>query len=134
MILMPLIMVSPLLALLLFYYLPLSTALPIYLAILIVAGYCHYLMFQSMRAKSKTGLEAMIGCEALVLVDIDPEGKIMFRNELWNATARGKKILAGKRVRILKARGLVLIVESLNEDEKTSASQQPGKLHRHAEK
>ena len=111
MIFMPLIMVSPLLALLLFYYLPLSTALPIYIVILIVAGFCHYFMYQSMRVKARTGLEAMIGGEALVLEDIDPDGKIRFKNELWNATARGKKILAGKKVRTLKARGLVLIME-----------------------
>jgi membrane-bound ClpP family serine protease len=114
MILMPLIMVSPVLALLLFYYLPFSTALPIYIVILIVAGFCHYFMYQSMRARARTGLEAMIGGEALVLEDIDPEGKIRFKTELWNATARGKKIIAGKKVRILAARGLVLIVEDLD--------------------
>ncbi|MEJ2728205.1 MAG: NfeD family protein [Deltaproteobacteria bacterium] len=116
MILMPVIMVSPLLALLLFYYLPLHTALPIYIVILIVAGFCHYFMYQSMRAKNRSGLEAMIGGKALVMEDIDPEGKIKFKTELWNATARGKKIEAGKKVRILGAQGLVLIVENLKED------------------
>jgi len=88
--------------------------LPIYIVILIVAGFCHYFMYQSMRAKDRTGLEAMIGGEALVLEDIDPEGKIRFKTELWNATARGKKIVAAKKVRILAARGLVLIVEDLD--------------------
>jgi len=134
MILMPLIMVSPLLALLLFYYLPFSTALPIYIVILIVAGFCHYFMYQSMRVRARSGPEAMIGREALVLEDIDPEGKIRFKTELWKATARGKKIVAGKKVRILKVRGLVLVVEDLNEDEKARRPQQPGKLHRQAEK
>jgi len=130
MILMPVIMVSPLLALLLFFYLPLSTALPIYIVILVVAGFCHYFMYQSMRARAKSGLEAMIGGEALVLQDIDPEGMIRFKDELWKATAGGKKIAAGKKVRILEAQGLVLIVEDINEDEKASGSRQPEKLHR----
>ena len=131
MILMPVIMVSPLLALLLFFYLPLSTALPIYIVILIVAGFCHYFMYQSMRAKDRSGLEAMIGEKALVMEDIDPEGKIKFKTELWNATTRGKKIETGKKVRILKAEGLVLVVEDLTDnDEKASGSRQPEKLYR----
>jgi membrane-bound ClpP family serine protease len=75
-------MVSPLLALLLFFYLPMSTALPIYIVILIVAGLCHYFMYQSMRAKPRSGLEAMIGGQAVALEDIDPEGMIKFKDEL----------------------------------------------------
>ena len=134
MILMPLIMVSPVLALLLFYYLPFSTALSIYVVILIVAGFCHYFMYQSMRAKAKCGLEAMIGGEAVALEDIDPEGMIKFNDELWKATTRNKKIVTGKKVRILEAQGLVLIVEDINEDEKASELRQPEKLHRRAEK
>jgi membrane-bound ClpP family serine protease len=120
MILMPIIMVSPLAALLLFYYLPFATALLFYTPILIVAGFCHYVMFKSMRAKVETGLEAMMGGEALVIENIDPEGKVRFRDEIWTATSRGEKIVEGERVRILDAEGLVLIVERLHEDEKRS--------------
>ncbi len=118
MILMFIIMVSPLAALLLFYHLPFQTALLIYTAILIVAAFCYYVMFKSMRAKAKTGLVAMMGGEALVIEDIHTEGKVRFRDEIWTATARGKKIAEGERVRILDAEGLVLIVERLHEDEK----------------
>jgi membrane-bound ClpP family serine protease len=118
MIIMPIIMVSPLLALLLFYYLPFKTALPIYGVILIISGFCYYVMFKSMRMEAKTGMEARIGREALVIEDIDPEGKTELKEEIWTATARGKRIPQGKRVRIRDARGLVLIVESLDEEEK----------------
>jgi membrane-bound ClpP family serine protease len=117
MILMPLVMVSPLAALLLFYYLPFATALLYYTPILIVAGFCQCVMFKSMRAKVKTGLEAMMGGEALVIKDIDPEGKVRFRDEIWTAAARGNKIVVGERVKILDAEGLILIVERLHEDE-----------------
>jgi membrane-bound ClpP family serine protease len=75
-------------------------------------------MFKSMRMKAKTGMEARIGKEALVIEDIDPEGKIELKEEIWTATARGKKIPQGTKVRIRGARGLVLIVESLDEEEK----------------
>jgi hypothetical protein len=63
-ILMPLIMVSSFFALFLFYYLPLETALPIYIVILMLAGFYYVVMFKSMRAKTKIGLEAMIVGEA----------------------------------------------------------------------
>ena len=120
MILMPLIMVSPFVALWLFYYLPLESALPIYIIILIVAGFYYVVMFKSMRAKAKTGLEAMIDGEALVIEDIAPEGKVLFKDEIWTATARGKEIVKHQRVRILEAQGLVLVVEGLDEDKKAS--------------
>jgi membrane-bound ClpP family serine protease len=117
MILMPLIMVSPFFALLLFYYLPFETALPFYIIILIVAGFYYVVMFRSMRGKAKTGLEAMIGGEALVIEDISPEGKVLFKDEIWTATTRGQDIVKGERVKILETQGLVLVVEGLNEDE-----------------
>jgi len=119
MILMPIIMLSPVWAVGLFYFFPLSTALPLYIVILIVAAYCNIVMFWSMRAKPKRGIEVMIGKGALVIEDIDPEGKIETTGEIWAARAGGKRITAGKAVKILKANGLVLVVEALNECETT---------------
>ena len=125
MILMPLIMISPFFALLLFYYLPLETALPIYIVILIVAGFYYVVMFKSMRGKTKTGLEAMIDGEALVIEGIAPEGKVEFKDEIWTATTRGKEIVRGERVKILETQGLVLVVEGLAEGKKGSRTQTP---------
>ncbi len=116
MILMPIIMLSPVWAVVLFYFFPLSTALPLYIVILIAAAYCNIVMFWSMRAKPKTGIEAMIGKEALVIEEINPEGKIEIAGELWAATARGKRITEGQPVKILKADGLVFVVEALDEE------------------
>ena len=116
MVLMHVIMVAPLLGLLLFHFLPWGTALPIYLVILVIAAFCYIIMFQSMRAKAKTGLKAMIGGEALVMEDIDPEGKVKIKDELWAATAGGKKIGVGEKVRIVKIQGMVLVVENLAEE------------------
>ena len=120
MFLMPVIMASPFLALLLFYVLPFKTALLCYIMILLVAGYCYYVMFKSMRDKAVTGWEKIIGKEALVIEDIDPEGKIEFKDEIWTATAGGRKIVKGKKVKIVKASGLLLIVDSVDENEKPS--------------
>jgi len=117
MILMPIVMVSPLWGLLLFYFLPFGTALLFYIPILIVAVYFHSIMHWSMRAEHKTGMEAMIGRKAVVMKDIDPEGKIEIMGEIWTATARDKKIAAGKKVEIVETRGLTLIVKTLDEEE-----------------
>ena len=119
MILMPIIMVSPFAALVLLYYFPFETALLFYITILIVAAYCYYVMFKSMMARAKTGMETMIGSLARVIEDLDPEGKIKYKDEIWTAVTRGKKIDRGDKVRILDIEGLVLIVEGGGENEKS---------------
>jgi membrane-bound ClpP family serine protease len=117
MILMPIVMVAPILALPLFYYFPLGTALPIYIVILIASVYCNVVMVWSMRAKAKSGVNAMIGKRALVIEDIAPEGKVRVWGEIWTATGRNRRIPAGKEVKILDAKGLVLSVDELDEHE-----------------
>ena len=113
MLLMAIIMVSPLAGLLLFSYFSLKTSLSLYIAILIIAGYCYYVMFKSMMNEAKTGMEAMLGNEGLVIEDIDPEGKIEIRDDIWTATTSGGKLVRGERVKILSVKGLVLTVESI---------------------
>lgn len=71
-------------------------------------------MVWPMRAKSKTGLEAMIGKKALVLKTIDLEGKVEIKGEIWTATARNERIVAGETVEIVAATGLVLLVRALD--------------------
>lgn len=116
MILMPIIMIAPILALPLFYFLPMKAALPIYIAILISSAYCNVVMFWSMRARAKTGPEGMVGEYALVIKDIDPEGKVDFNGEIWTAIARDERIVTGQKVKIVEAKGLVLIVKVSEEN------------------
>ncbi len=63
-----------------------------------------------MKGKIKTGKEALIGQEALVLKDIDPDGKVMVSSELWDATAINKKFYKGDKVLVFNVDGLRLIV------------------------
>jgi membrane-bound ClpP family serine protease len=51
-----------------------------------------------MRARVHNGLEAMLGKTGVVLKNIDPEGKIKYATEIWNAVAEGKKLLEGEKV------------------------------------
>ena len=51
-----------------------------------------------MRLKPLNGKETMLGKTGLVIQDIDPEGKIQYSTEIWNATADGKKFAIGDKV------------------------------------
>jgi membrane-bound ClpP family serine protease len=72
----------------------------------------YYKIFQAMRAKVHNGLEAMLGKTGVVLKNIDPEGKIKYAAEIWNAVAEGKKFLENEKVVINGfSYGLRVIVE-----------------------
>jgi membrane-bound ClpP family serine protease len=58
----------------------------------------YYKIFKAMHAKVRNGQEAMLGKTGVVLKNIDPEGKIKYATEIWNAVADGKKFLAGEKV------------------------------------
>jgi membrane-bound ClpP family serine protease len=115
------IMALPILGLGLFYFLPLGMAFPLYLFLLFSSGFMYYGMFTVVGRKRRvrTGFEEMIGEEALVLEDINLEGKVRVDDELWAATARGGNFLKGERVRICGHEGLTLLVEALNEKDRS---------------
>ena len=117
---MLIIMAVPFLGLGLFYFFPFGMALPLYLFLLFISGLMYYGMFTVMGRKRRvrTGFEEMIGQEALVFEDINPEGKVRVDDELWAATASGGNFLKGERVRICGHEGLTLIVESVTEKRK----------------
>jgi membrane-bound ClpP family serine protease len=100
----------PILALPLFYFFPLRTALPIYLVVLLFTWFVYFKMIAAMKAKVRTGKEGMIGEEALVLEDIAPEGKVMVWSEIWTATANGKRFHKGQKVVVRGFQGLTAIV------------------------
>lgn len=50
------------------------------------------------------------GLEGSALTDVHEEGKVKVRGEIWNARS-DKKILKGKKVRVLTRDGIVLEVE-----------------------
>ncbi len=104
------VLFSPILALPLFFFLPLNTALYVYFAVLLAAGFIYFKIIAAMKAKVQTGMEGMTDGEAVVVEDIDPEGKVRFRNELWAATATGRRFSKGERVKIFGFQGLKVIV------------------------
>lgn len=111
-----LVLFLPVFAFPLFWVFPLSTALPLYLFILGVSMFLYFKVFQAMRRKVRTGQEAMLGRNGVVIEDIDPEGRIRCANEIWNAATKGRSLLKGEKVRITHIKRLILLVEGMPTD------------------
>jgi len=93
-----LIFFLPIFGLPIFWFFPFNIALPVYLFIVGISILLYYKIYQAMRARVHNGLEAMLGKTGVVLKNIDPEGKIKYATEIWNAVAEGKKFLKGEKV------------------------------------
>lgn len=92
----------------LFVFLPWTTALPV--ALLLAAGTALvvYAGWRAMRRPVVTGLEAMVGVHAEVVTDLNPEGLIRLRGELWAAKAP-QPVSRGQR-EVTDVKGAKLIV------------------------
>ncbi|ASJ01839.1 nodulation protein NfeD [Thermococcus profundus] len=63
------------------------------------------------RRKAQTGKEEMIGEVGKVVQELNPEGMIKIRGELWKAESKTREpIKVGENVRVVGMRGLTLIV------------------------
>jgi membrane-bound serine protease (ClpP class) len=52
-----------------------------------------------------------IGSEGVVVKDLEPEGYVQIRGELWRARVeKGRPVQEGEKVRVQKVEGLTLIV------------------------
>ena len=64
------------------------------------------------RTKVVTGVEGLIGEEAVAHTDIDPEGQVMIHGEIWSARS-DEKIGEGETVRVLSVAHLKMKVEKM---------------------
>ena len=58
----------------------------------------YWKIYQTMKAQVLTGQEGMLRKTGMVIQSIDPDGKIKYANEIWNAVAEGKKFMEGEKV------------------------------------
>jgi len=89
----------------------LSTALSVTLPLAAVIIILMRFALAAQRRKVVTGEAGMIDAVGVAQTDLDPEGKVMVRGEVWDARAQGK-ILKGTRVRVRGLDGLTLLVET----------------------
>ena len=108
-----LILFLPAFAMTFFWVIPFKAALPLYLFILGISFFLYFKVFQAMHQGVMTGMEAMLKKKAIVIEDINPEGKIQYASEIWHANGEGKRFIKGGQVLIKKFRGLSLIVGEL---------------------
>ena len=109
-----LIFFIPFFALPVFWLLPFDIALTVYLITCGISFFIYFKIFQAMRLKPRNGREAMLGATGWVVEDIDPEGKIQYATEIWNALADGKKFTKGDKVIIRGfSWGLKVLVEDI---------------------
>jgi membrane-bound ClpP family serine protease len=86
---------------------------PIIVAIVFAVAFIIFVIYaivKGQRLKLSTGVEEMIGKEAVVQTTLNPKGTVLAEGELWTAIAEGSKIEPGEEVIITKVEGLKLWV------------------------
>ncbi len=102
----------PLLALVLFIFLPWPLALPLYLPIAIGSSIAFWKAMQALRKPSVTGKGAMIGDQAVVVEVMRDELEVHYQGENWRAAA-SQPMHRGQKVIIKGVDGLTLLVAPL---------------------
>ena len=112
-----LILLMPVIALPIFWLVPLNFAVPIYVVIAAASGLIYWLITKSMMKPVTTGAESLIGTQAEVVSRVSPDSYTKYlvraKGELW--TARCPNVLkSGEIVNIAAMDGINLMVESSN--------------------
>ncbi len=104
-----LLLLAPLLVTGLFWFLPWSTALPLALVVGTGTAVIVYHGWRAVRQPVATGREALIGGRGEAVSDLEPEGLVRLRGELWLAEARAP-VTRGDRVEVVEVAGAKLRV------------------------
>ena len=107
-----LILLMPVLALPIFWLMPLNLAIPIYTTIALMSGLVYRLIAKSMRKRPETGSESLVGATAEVISKLNPgDLKYLVRSqgELWSASSPDI-LSAGEMVSIAAVDGIRLVV------------------------
>lgn len=65
---------------------------------------------RALKRKPVVGLSDMIGARGKTVSDLDPDGTVRIKGELWESRAEGRKINAGVAVVVVGQEGLKLVV------------------------
>lgn len=89
MILMMILMFLPLLAIPVFWFLPLGDAIGIYIVCLLLSASMHWIMHTSMKRPAATGRESLVGEEVKVITKSSTDKispyQVRIEGELWSA-------------------------------------------------
>lgn len=120
MLLMVIIMFLPVIAIPVFWWLPLGEAIPAYVACLLLSGSMHWVMHASMKLPAKTGTESFVGREIKVISSSTAHGVthylVRIEGEIWNSTS-ADSLAAGETVVVEAVEGNKLVVRRKAERE-----------------
>lgn len=88
----------------------LATALAVSIPLGAITVFLMTIALRARRNKVVTGIEGLIGEEAVAQTPLAPAGKVFVHGELWDAVSSAN-VAAGERVRVRKVDGLELTVE-----------------------
>ena len=112
-----LVLLMPVIALPVFWLMPLNLAAPLYAVIALVSGLLYWLITRSMMKPIATGAESLVGTSAEVVSRLSPNNttKYMVRagGELWTARS-DNSLQPGERVNIAAVDGIRLVIGSSN--------------------
>lgn len=103
------IFLAPVLALPVFWLLPISLALPIYLGVVALTALITWPVIGPLRRSPVTGREGMVGARGEAITALSPRGLVRCQGEVWEATAE-EPIPGGERVWVLGIHRLRLTV------------------------
>ena len=119
-----LILFMPVLALPIFWLMPLELATPIYIIIALIAALLYWLIAKSMSRQPETGSESLIGATAEVVSQFGPANNAQYlvrsHGELWTANSPDA-ITTGETVSVTAVNGILLVVRR-NGNQSTSTS------------
>ncbi len=72
---------------------------------------------QALKRKPVVGLSDMVGSKGKVVNQLDPQGMVRIKGELWEAISVGGRINAGREVTVVGQDGLKLIVRRSKPDD-----------------
>jgi inner membrane protein len=104
-----LILLMPLLALPVFWLLPLPAAVLTYAGVAALSGWLYWLAFRAMRRPVVTGSEGLVGSIEEVVEAHGRHVSVRVHGEVWNAKTKDK-VRKGDKVRVGGVDGLVLSV------------------------
>jgi len=94
---------------------------PIIAIIILIVAFVIFVIFaiiKGQKRKLATGVEEMIGKEAVTQTVLNPKGTVLAEGEIWTAIAEGSRIEADEEVIITKVEGLKLWVTKKLENKK----------------
>ncbi len=114
-----LILLMPVLGLSLFWFVPLSYALPSYVFIVLISAFLYWLVTKAMRKPVQDGFQSLIGTEAEVVSKRAPDNSAQYlvrsqgEGELWSAYSTDV-LEIGEQVNIVAVKGIGVVVERVD--------------------